>query len=471
MFSTPGDPGAASLMASGLVAAPSHPGMAGTIGRFEVERTLGGGGMGVVLLARDPDTGERVAVKVIRPELRLDPMVVKLFLNEARHMRQMRHPHIVEVRETGEDPGCPFFVMPYIAGGSLADRLAAGRPLDEGEVQDICLHIAEALEFSHSHGIIHRDLKPHNVLLDAAGHPYLTDFGLARMLFNDSLVDAGRPQCVGTAAYMSPAVAAGKAEDTRCDIYSFGALMYHMLTGRPPYAAPDTQSTLAALRAGPPSPILMVNPEASPRLAQIAERAMARELRDRYAEMGDVLRDLAPASPRGRLGRAWRSLGASRLRRVPKAVLVGSILVGLMAAGTWAGMRILGGWPHPPRQTVTIEALGGWQDVDINVEKGSELRITARGRWQNAPDAGAVTPAGNGMTATGDFPVPGASEFALVARVSGLLFEVGTARQFRTPVTGKLEFCMNDKLGQALDNVGAVKVTVETVRVPPPDPD
>jgi sugar lactone lactonase YvrE len=152
--------------------------------------------------------------------------------------------------------------------------------------------VAEGLSFAHRSGIIHRDLKPANILLGANGEICLADFGLARTVFNDSIVDVERQQLEGTAPYMSPAVAAGDAEDTRCDIYSFGALLYEMLTGEPPYKGRSTREILNNIIAGPPRPITSLNPVADRRLVAVAEKAMARELRDRYADMRDIVKDL-----------------------------------------------------------------------------------------------------------------------------------------------------------------------------------
>ena len=149
--------------------------------------------------------------------------------------------------------------------------------------------MADALVYAHSQGIIHRDVKPPNVLLGAEGESYLSDFGLVRTVYNDAPAGTARE---GTAAYMSPAVAAGAAEDTRCDIYSFGATLYEMITGSPPYEGANTDEVVRKVLAGPPRPIRRVNRNAPAGLARVAEGCMARELRDRYAQMSDVLADL-----------------------------------------------------------------------------------------------------------------------------------------------------------------------------------
>jgi uncharacterized delta-60 repeat protein len=183
--------------------------------------------------------------------------------------------------------------MPHLAGGSLSERIHR-QPLDEAMTLHIARQVAAALAYAHSRGLIHRDLKPSNILLDDAeqAQAYLADFGLSRPLDNDTLLDLEHSQCVGTVAYMSPAVAKGEAEDTRCDIYSFGAVLREMLTGRPPYEGRSALDVLRQVMATPPEPISIVNPDAHPGLVQVADGAMARDLRDRYATMADVIADL-----------------------------------------------------------------------------------------------------------------------------------------------------------------------------------
>jgi sugar lactone lactonase YvrE len=190
-------------------------------------------------------------------------------------------------------------------------------------ILDIASQIAEALRYAHQRGIIHRDLKPANILLAANDKACLADFGLARTVFNDSIVDVESRQGEGTAPYMSPAVAAGNAEDTRCDIYAFGAVLYEMLTGEPPYKG-QTREILSKIVAGPPKSIATLNPKADKGLVTVAEGAMARELRDRYADMTDVLTDLerikegkTPAGARD-VGRKVRH----SMQRIPKIVWV-----------------------------------------------------------------------------------------------------------------------------------------------------
>jgi hypothetical protein len=326
----------AELIGQGMLSPPSRPGVLATVDRFEVLRVLGGGGMGVVLLARDPNTGQDVAIKMIKPDLVANQQVVHRFVKEAGHLQRLRHTHVMPVLEVSDRPQGPYFVMPYFERESLAKRIQPGRALESGVVLDIASQVAEGLRYAHQRGIIHRDLKPANILLAANDRACLADFGLARTMFNDTIVDVESQQCEGTAPYMSPAVAAGHAEDTRCDIYAFGALLYEMLTGEPPYTGQSIKEIQKRILAGPPKPITILNPKADQGLVTVAEGAMARELRDRYADMTDVLADLerikdgkAPVGPRD-MGRKVRHT-MEGVRRIPKAVWIPVCLVGLVA--------------------------------------------------------------------------------------------------------------------------------------------
>jgi len=280
------------LIAQHMLLPPPRPGVLAVLDHFEILRVLGGGGMGIVLLARDSRTGRDAAIKLIKTNLVNNQQLVHRFLKEAGHLKRLRHINIVPVEEISERAEAPYFVMPYFERGSLGNRIRPGQSLNTLTILDMAMQVADGLRFAHRSGIIHRDLKPANILVGANDRVCIADFGLARTVFNDSIVDVENRQLEGTAPYMSPAVAAGDAEDTRCDIYSFGALLYEMLTGNPPYKGASTKEILDQIIAGPPRPIKSLNPAADERLVAVAEKAMARELRDRYADMRDILKDL-----------------------------------------------------------------------------------------------------------------------------------------------------------------------------------
>jgi serine/threonine protein kinase len=324
----------AELIAQRMLLPPTRPGLLAAVDHFEILRVLGGGGMGIVLLARDSTGGRDVAVKLIRSDLVTNQQVVHRFLKEAGHLKRLRHTNIVPVQEISDRAAAPYFVMPYFEKGSLANRIQLEKPLDSETILDVATQVAEGLSFAHRSGIIHRDLKPANVLLGANGQVCITDFGLARTMFNDTIVDVESRQWEGTAPYMSPGVAAGDAEDTRCDIYSFGALLYEMLTAQPPYKGRGTKEILDQILAGPPKPITNLNPSADRGLVAVAEKAMARELRDRYADMRDVLKDLQLIKE----GKAPVAQGKSGgMSSAMKVILVSAVVIGiaLITSALW----------------------------------------------------------------------------------------------------------------------------------------
>ncbi|CAN5616702.1 hypothetical protein BH23PLA1_BH23PLA1_36920 [soil metagenome] len=353
------------------------------IGRFEVLRELGSGGMGIVLLARDPlAEGRLVAIKVLKPALAGNPQSLAWFLKEARHMQRLDHPHLLPVLEVSDDREGPYYVMPYLERGPLSRLLGKNRPLDPETCLCVSMELAQALAHAHSLGLIHRDLKPDNLLIDDDGGVRLADFGLVRSLSDDSILDVRPPQCVGTAPYMSPGVAAGEAEDTRCDIYSFGAVLYEMLAGRRPYRGATSESVLIQILEGPPTPIRSIIPDAPDGLVAIAEGAMARALRDRYASMADVIADLdrvrqgqPPTGPRDRSPAASIVKGPSSTHRsqpMSHSPKLDERPVGNFSTGSFLTLTLVvvlgtfavGGWyvlsPSPPAPVPgqSIESIG-----------------------------------------------------------------------------------------------------------------
>jgi hypothetical protein len=255
-------------------------------------RLVGVGGMGLVYEARDRRTEARVGIKMLRPELAEAPEATHRFFREARHMRKLAHPRVLPVLEVGESRRHgPFLATPFLEQGSLAKLLKPQQPLPIELIRRIVRQVAEALDHAHRQGVIHGDVKPANVLLDANGDALLADFGLARATFNDSIIDVPGTALAGTAPYLSPAVVAGEIEDTRRDIYALGAVLYEMLTGQPPYSGGPAEIRRLIL-SEPPRAIRELNPQADLALTAVAERAMARQQRDRYASMRDVIEDL-----------------------------------------------------------------------------------------------------------------------------------------------------------------------------------
>ena len=213
--------------------------------RYVIERELGSGGMAIVYLAEDLKHHRKVAVKVLRPELAA-ALGAERFLREIEIAARLQHPHILPLHDSGEAEGVLYYVMPYVEGESLRDRLNRETQLPLEDALQIAREVADALGYAHSHQVIHRDIKPENVLL-SGGHAVVADFGIARAISaagGEQLTQTGL--AMGTPAYMSPEQAMGKAQlDARSDLYSLGCVLYEMLAGEPPFAGASAEAIIA----------------------------------------------------------------------------------------------------------------------------------------------------------------------------------------------------------------------------------
>ena len=257
------------------------------IGRYQIEKILGHGGMAVVFLAHDPDLKRKVAIKLLPRQFVFSGAMRARFIHEAQIVAALRHQAIVPIYDFGEFDEQPYLIMPYLPGGSLVNRMA--EPLPIPKVVPIIERLAPALDKAHTQGIIHRDLKPDNVLFDEDGFPYLADFGIARF------AEATQSMTViGTPAYMSPEQVSGdKRLDGRSDIYAMGVIVFEMLTGRPPYEA-DTPAKLMFKHVHEPVPnILTVRPELPPMCQDVIARAMAKSPEARFGTAVELARALA----------------------------------------------------------------------------------------------------------------------------------------------------------------------------------
>jgi formylglycine-generating enzyme required for sulfatase activity/tRNA A-37 threonylcarbamoyl transferase component Bud32 len=261
------------------------------IGRYELLGQLGQGGMAAVYLARDPYMKRQVAVKVLPQQFTFDPQFRARFEREAEIIANLQDPAIVPVHDYGEHDGQPYIVMRYMSGGSLRDRIA-GRPLPLPEVARILQRLAPALDKAHRRGIIHRDLKPDNILFDDEGEPYLSDFGIAKILEDSGAITG--TSLIGTPAYMSPEQArAAKNLDGRTDVYSLGVILFQLLSGALPYYA-DTPMGLAVAHINDPIPnILSVKPDLPAACEALITRALATEREARHATAGDLAKAVA----------------------------------------------------------------------------------------------------------------------------------------------------------------------------------
>jgi serine/threonine-protein kinase len=248
------------------------------IDRYQIKSELGRGGRAVVYHAFDPSVGRDVAIKVLPGEMAHDPQFRVRFEHEVT-MAGLEHPSIVPVYDVGEYDGQPYFVMRFMAGGSLSAMISQGKiPLEK--TARIVSRIAQGLTYVHEKGRIHRDLKPDNILFDEHGNPFISDFGVARLV--ESVSGLTVTSAIGTPAYMSPEQMQGGEVDSRSDIYALGIIIYQMLTGRQPYSA-DTPMGVAVKHFTEPVPKIMdVMPGLPSEVDVVIKRAMAMDKDSRY---------------------------------------------------------------------------------------------------------------------------------------------------------------------------------------------
>jgi serine/threonine-protein kinase len=257
------------------------------VGRYQIERLVGRGGMGRVYKAFDPSLRRVVAVKLLNDSLAADPTARSRFLREARAVASITHDHVVTIHEVDEEAGQPYIVMQFIHGESLqtrVDRLGALRLRD---VLLIGTQVAAGLAAAHAQGIVHRDVKPGNILLEKGlERARITDFGLARVADDVCATETG--DVLGTPQYMSPEQARGEAVDHRSDLFSLGAVLYTMCTGERPFRAGPALSVLKRVCEEEPRPIRRTNPEVPAWLAAIVEKLMAKDPDRRFQSAGEV---------------------------------------------------------------------------------------------------------------------------------------------------------------------------------------
>jgi serine/threonine-protein kinase len=264
------------------------------VGRYKIKSELGRGGMATVYRAYDPSFDREVAVKVLPREMVHNLVFRARFKRELKLIASLEHPAIVPVYDVGEEEdGRQFFVMRYMGGDSLSDWIKKGA-LSLQDTAVIIERLASALDYAHSKGIVHRDIKPDNVLFDETNHPYLTDFGIAKL--TESAVSATGGGTMGTPAYVSPEQAQGAKVDGRADIYGMGVMVYEMLTGQKPYDA-DSPMSVAVRHITEPIPdILLDRPDLPIDVDTVIRTAMAKDKEDRYATAADMSRALSRAA-------------------------------------------------------------------------------------------------------------------------------------------------------------------------------
>ena len=314
-------------------------------GDYELLSEIARGGMGVVYKARQVNLNRVVALKMILAGQLASEEDVKRFYTEAEAAANLDHPGIVPIFEIGQHEGQHFFSMGFVEGKSLADRVKDG-PLPPKEAAEFTRKIAEAIAYAHEKGVIHRDLKPANVLLDLQGEPKVTDFGLARRLEQDSgLTRTGA--VMGTPSYMPPEQASGKTNEVGplADVYSIGAMLYCLLTGRPPFQAASPIDTLMQVMEKEPVSVSTLNPEIQRDLETICHKCLQKEPKKRYESAKALADDLGrwqrgePITARAvsTTERAWRWVKRNRMISGLITGTIAAILIGSVAS-LWFGL-------------------------------------------------------------------------------------------------------------------------------------
>jgi hypothetical protein len=334
------------------------------LGPYRIISPVGEGGMAAVYRAYQPSFDRMVALKVLPPQLALQPEFVARFNREARVIAKLVHPHILPVYDFGHAQGYTYLVMPFVQGCTLAQLIASG-PLPLPRLTTILTQLADALDYAHARGVVHRDIKPANVLLDQTGHCLLTDFGLAQVM--EEATRFTRPgEAIGTPAYMSPEQACGEKVDQRSDIYSLGVVLFEMATGRVPYAADTPVATVMKHIHDPLPSARALNPALPEAVDHVIGQAMAKDPAARFATAGQMAAALQAAT--GATNAApGRGIAAAA---APPAVgpasswaparlgpgLLALAAAGLLLMGLLAGAAVAGVWIIAPRAARIVAA-------------------------------------------------------------------------------------------------------------------
>src|SRR6267378_2741225 len=269
-----------------------------TISHYKILEKLGEGGMGVVYKADDLKLKRTVALKFLPHHLTANSTEQARFLQEAQAASGLNHPHVCTIYDIAEEGGQQFIVMEYVDGETLRQRIASlasqgNPPMDLKDAVNYAVQIGEALQEAHGKGIVHRDIKSDNIMVNSRNQVKVMDFGLAKL--KGSLKLTRTSSTVGTLAYMAPEQIQGGEVDARSDIFSFGIVLYEMLTGRTPFSGEHEAAIMYSILNEEPDSLIKFNPEISPELDRIVKRALEKDPEDRYQHVDDMVSELRRA--------------------------------------------------------------------------------------------------------------------------------------------------------------------------------
>ncbi|HEY6690649.1 MAG TPA: protein kinase [Rubrobacter sp.] len=330
-------------------------------GRYRVESTLGSGGMAVVYRAEDDILGRAVALKTLHHHYAEIPSFRRRFRQEARAMASLDHENIVKVYDISQDGEVPFIVVECVSGRDLGDLLGgrSGR-LNEQFVRRMAIQLLHALSYAHRRGIIHRDIKPSNILLTSGGTVKVADFGIARIVEEDDVPMGKAGEIVGSARYMSPEQLRGEDATPRSDVYSVGVLLYHCLTGRPPFSGDVKSLARQHIHKDPPPP-RRLNKRITPGMEAVIMKALSKNPRDRYFSANAMLEDIEIEAPPRSVGTTEAPRQAGRKAR-GGALVLASVAVLLLLLG--GGGALASGLVGLPQDSSVAGTLGRMNPVE-----------------------------------------------------------------------------------------------------------
>jgi serine/threonine protein kinase len=366
------------------------------ISHYRILNKLGGGGMGVVYEAKDISLGRHVALKFLPAEVARDAQALERFQREARAASALNHPHICTIHDFGECERGPFMVMEVLEGSTLKHRIS-GKPLPCESVVELGIHIAEALEAAHAKDVLHRDITPTNVFVTQRGEAKLLDFGLAKLAgaTAENLVSQGVTATehskdltvpgalMGTAPYMSPEQIRGEPVDTRSDIFSFGAVLYEMATGQPPFSGETIERIREAILSKEPASPRKLNPRLPAGLEGVIVKALQKERSARYQSASDLLRDLNEFQRAKQRSKVWMTSAA---------VAVFALLVGIAGVvGRFLSKNSVNEAPNIIQRQITSNPVNDSVYMAAISREGKEVAYTdLRGVHVRALDTGEV---------------------------------------------------------------------------------